>query len=561
MEDYDDSSGSEADELGENYVPEQSDHETDSEVSVSDNDEYESEDDLPLSTFAYFYGKNKYKWSKKEPNRVTRTRQHNIIQHQPPTNLTTTDEKDILSIWRKLIDTTILQEILRWTNIKLAKIRANYIRQNRPELQDLDLLELEAFIGLLIYSAAFKSNRENCDYLFATDGTGRDIFRCTMSKNRFLNLLRCLRFDNFDDRDERKKTDKLAAISNIFGMFVKNCQSLYNVGECATVDEMLIAFRGRSHLIIYMPNKPAKYGLKMMCLCDAKTSYFYNGYIYSGKGSDGENLTPDEKKLLVPSQSVIRLSKPLYGSNRNVTFDNWFTSIELVDALKKRDLTCTGTVKKNKRELPPSFLPSNRRAEGSTLYGFTSQTTLISHVPKKGKAVLLVSSMHHNACIDENTGKPEIIAYYNSTKGGVDELDKKCAIYSTGRRTRRWPMALFYRIVDISMVNSYIIHQVHQTTKTERGIILKDLARFLVMKHLQRRVYNMRMPREIRMSITRILGPDLPDAPNPESSNSKTRKTCVFCPPKLKRKSSYQCFSCQKHICLQCAKQTCPNCT
>lgn len=73
----------------------------------------------------------------------------------------------------------------------------------------------------------------------------------------------------------------------------------------------------------------------MMCMCDAKTNYFYNGYIYCGKGSDGEILTNEENKFLVPLQAVIRLTKPIHGSNWNVTFDNWFTSIELVYALNE----------------------------------------------------------------------------------------------------------------------------------------------------------------------------------------------------------------------------------
>ncbi|CAH2098252.1 unnamed protein product [Euphydryas editha] len=296
----------------------------------------------------------------------------------------------------------------------------------------------------------------------------------------------------------------------------------------------------------------------MMCLCDAKTSYFYNGYIYSGKGSDGEGLTAEEKKLLVPSQSVLRLSEPLRNSNRNVTFDNWFTSMELVDAMKKRGLTCIGTVKKNKREIPESFKPSQRREIGSTLYGFTNQTTLVSHVPKKGKAVILASSMHHCEGTDETTGKPEIIAFYNSTKGGVDELDKKCSIYSCSRRTRRWPLVLFYRILDISMVNAYIVHQVHHA-KMERGVFLKQLSRQLVLGHMKRRVCA-KIPRELKMTMTRILGPDMPNQVEPDDSRQKQRKTCAFCPPRLKRKSSYRCKHCQKYICLECAQKVCIDC-
>lgn len=120
---------------------------------------------------------------------------------------------------------------------------------------------------------------------------------------------------------------------------------------------------------------------------------------------------------MVPTQSVIRLTKPLFGSNRNITCDNWFTSIELIEYLKKKGLTCVFTMKINKRESPKEFLPSKHRDIGSTLYDFAGQNTLLSNVPKKNKAVILLSSMHH-------TGKPEIIEFHNKTKGG-DEIDNK----------------------------------------------------------------------------------------------------------------------------------------
>lgn len=45
-------------------------------------------------------------------------------------------------------------------------------------------------------------------------------------------------------------------------------------------------------------------------------------------------------------------------------------------------------------------------------HGFTADKTLVSYVPKKNKAVLLVSSMHHTKCSNSESGKPEIIEYY-----------------------------------------------------------------------------------------------------------------------------------------------------
>ncbi|KFM69258.1 hypothetical protein X975_21421, partial [Stegodyphus mimosarum] len=49
----------------------------------------------------------------------------------------------------------------------------------------------------------------------------------------------------------------------------------------------------------------------------------------------------------------------------------------------------------------------------------------------------------------------------NLTKGGVDEFHKKCSIYSTARRTQRWPIAIFFRISDICTVNVFILLQAY----------------------------------------------------------------------------------------------------
>lgn len=154
------------------------------------------------------------------------------------------------------------------------------------------------------------------------------------------------------------------------------------------------------------------------------------------------------------------MCKPIENTNRNVTGDNYFTSIECVDALGDRSLTYVGTLKKNKREIPPEFLASPERRCGSTLYGFAGTTTLLSAVPKRNKAVILVSSMHHSIETGERKNKPEIVCYYNKTKAGVDLLDMKCAIYSSSRRTRRWPLAVFFKcwISAVSMLLSCMFH-------------------------------------------------------------------------------------------------------
>lgn len=81
-------------------------------------------------------------------------------------------------------------------------------------------------------------------------------------------------------------------------------------------------------------------------MTDARSNYLYDGYIYCGKGSDGLTLSEADKKFSIPSQAVLRLTKSIVKTNRNVTADNWFSSIEIVSELKKRGLTYVGTLKK-----------------------------------------------------------------------------------------------------------------------------------------------------------------------------------------------------------------------
>lgn len=169
--------------------------------------------------------------------------------------------------------------------------------------------------------------------------------------------------------------------------------------------------------------------------------------------------------------------------------------------------------------------------------------------------------MHHTASVDHSTKKPEMILYYNQTKIGVDLLDQRCSNYSTSRRTRRWPLTIFYRILDISSSNAYIISCSNQAQKTgSRFKFLKNLAQQLTKPHMERREKNDRIPRDIKNSIRRILQikEDLPSTSVAEKL--EVRKTCVTCDPKKKRKTAYLCFVCKVPICLECSQKMCCYC-
>lgn len=140
--------------------------------------------------------------------------------------------------------------------------------------------ELFAYLDLLYLLGIKTSHHTNVKEIFAPDGTG--IATAAMSYKKFLTITRCLRFDDKTTSAERRKFDKLAAIRDFFGDFVRNCRSSFNLTEYTTIDKMLHPLRGRCNFIQYIPSKPAKYGI-MFALCGAKCSYTSTLEIYCGK--------------------------------------------------------------------------------------------------------------------------------------------------------------------------------------------------------------------------------------------------------------------------------------
>ena len=120
---------------------------------------------------------------------------------------------------------------------------------------------------------------------------------------------------------------------------------------------------------------------------------------------------------------VKSLTETLYHAGRNITADNYFTDFALASKLLLKKNTYVGTLQKNKSEISPEFQANKTQQIRSNLFGFDKDATLVSFVPKKSKSVLLVSTMHHDDKIDDQTGKPDIILYYNQIKEAVDTVD------------------------------------------------------------------------------------------------------------------------------------------
>jgi Transposase IS4 len=282
----------------------------------------------------------------------------------------------------------------------------------------------------------------------------------------------------------------------------------------------------------------------MFALCDAKTFYTSKIEVYVGKQPPGPYEASNS-----PIDIVKRLVKDIENSKRNLTTDNWYTSIPLADYLLHKKITVIGTLKKNKREIPTEFLPDKKKEIGSCIFGFQKNKTLVSYVPRKNKAVILLSTMHYDSKIDVGTRKPEIIMDYNYTKGGVDTVDKMCAAYSVSRITKRWPLVIFYTMMNIAGINAQVLYSYskHNNTPKVRRLFLKTLAFDLMKEHLASRAQILCLPSDIssflKMNYAVECTPDVYITPPPK------RGTCFECGRKKNAATSMKCTKCMRFVC------------
>uniref|UniRef100_A0A336MIT5 CSON015446 protein n=1 Tax=Culicoides sonorensis TaxID=179676 RepID=A0A336MIT5_CULSO len=392
-------------------------------------------------------GKNGHRWSTTPPVTTKRTSARNIVHVVRGPKAVAKNAVTPLQCWELFFSDAILNKILVHTNEKIELMASKFQNQNAT-VQKVSYNELRALLGLLYFTAALKDNHLSARTLFNSGLCGNQYKAC-LSSERFSFLLWCLRFDDSKTRDERMKTDRFAPVREVWEIFIENCRNNYKPGSFVTIDEQLLAFRGRCSFRMYMPNKPAKNGIKTVMMCDTTTNYLIDAIPYLGKNTNTNGMAHGEF-------FVKKLTESIHGSNRNVTMDNWFTSVPLaLDLLKPPfNLTMVGTIRANKREIPREMLNVRKRKVDTSLVGYDRELTLTSYKAKKNKVVLLLSTMNETVKADSQTFKPDVADFYNSTKGAVDTFDQLCSLSTCNRKTPRWPNCFVYGMLNSGGINS-----------------------------------------------------------------------------------------------------------
>jgi len=152
----------------------------------------------------------------------------------------------------------------------------------------------------------------------------------------------------------------------------------------------LFPSKARCPFTQYIPSRPDKFGIKFWILSEVDSKYLCNGFPYVGK---------DEHRVEHQSLGefvVFRLMEPFWNRGYNITCDNFFTSFNLAKAMLKKKTTLVGTMRMNRRELPPSVKDTRTQALYDTQAFTCDGISMTCYRAKQTQNVVIYSALAMN---------------------------------------------------------------------------------------------------------------------------------------------------------------------
>ena len=159
----------------------------------------------------------------------------------------------------------------------------------------------------------------------------------------------------------------------------------------------------------------------------------------------------------------MKLRKIQVSKDEIYTTDLVYTSVPLAKWLLYRDITTVGTLNTVKIGIPDKLKHTTCRENFSVTCHIESKeknlyitTYSVKTKSTACKNVLMLSTMRPISGItkDDCKSKPDIMKFYDFTKGRTDTVDQLNDYYSCRARTNRLDLVSFFYVLDTVRVNS-----------------------------------------------------------------------------------------------------------
>ncbi|XP_067121312.1 piggyBac transposable element-derived protein 4-like [Centruroides vittatus] len=442
-------------------------------------------------------------------------------------------------IHRKYIDTKIHEGIQKK-------------RSKSPLWKDTNCDEVKLFLALLILQGVVKKPNLRL-YFTKNKMLATPFFGEVIARNRFEDLLRFMHFTVDSKRSKKEKDYHFFQILPLLNHLKEKWQEIYTPERDISIDESLLLWKGSLTWRTYMPRKRARMGVKSYLLCESSTGYVYDMLVYTGESTILSDKVKDLdlKGFNKTSRVVLTLMESRLDKGHRLFLDNYFSSPKLYDTLARYKTDVVGTVRINRKDLPPDMKDKVLNS-GEVCSWYRGK--LMALIWRDKKDVCMLSTIHDGSMKSSKSKrrkarmKPEAVLDYNKGMGGVDLADQRINTYAIRKkRLKKFYLKMFLHLIEITVFNSYVIYTKYGAKTRHLNFLLN-----LVSNLIQKYSHSIRLER-CRKSKTNLarLNERHFITFNPSTATLvRPYRRCFVCSRKNKRKASmYRCAKCNVALC------------
>ncbi len=426
-----------------------------------------------------------------------------------------------------------------------------YANQRNVQL-NLTSDEFKCFVGILILSGYVPLPRKAMFWQSKSDVKFTSVSNA-MRRNRFDEILKFLHLANNDDLPAN---DRFAKVRPYINKINERCQKFFKealMEKNLSIDESMIPYFGRHGAKQFIRGKPIRFGYKVWCM-NTPLGYLINFDPYQGK------IDNAVARFGVGGNVVIQLAACLPPGPFKLTFDNYFTSLALLDHLAHRGIKATGTICENRTEKCPlkgsSKLKKERRGSFDYQKDVNGHITLVQW---HDNSVVTLASNCDCVLPTQNVSRwskqqkeriqvpqPQMIAEYNKFMGGTDRMDQNISKYRMSIRSKKFYWPLFAFGIEVCIQNAWQLNRATENTQRDllsfrRYIAQVYLTRYRSLPLLGRPIAavpnNVRVVDDIRFdNIGHMICP------------AEGRPRCANC----QKRPTTKCIKCNVALCMLC---------
>ena len=379
-------------------------------------------------------------------------------------------------------------------------------------------------------------------------------FSTIMTRSKYFKISKYLHLVD-STKQKKRGEDGYDPLYKVRPMIIKLSETFekyYRPGQELAIDEMMIGTRCRIHFLQYIPKKPTKWGIKAFVNAESSSGYVLKFEIYVGD-SGGTHAV------------VMRLMDQYLDKGHKLFTDNFYTSPLLYRSLLDRGTYACGTVRPNRKHFPRKLRKKNKLVRPQ--YRFATDGQFTAGLWHDRRDVTFLSTIH-SASIEivnkrpkggrdlEPIPCPSAIVEYNQFMNAVDLADQQLSYHSlTVRKTVKWWKKLFWRLIDMAILNASIVFRTNHPDKGIRSnrefrlALIEELVAPILFKSSNDGIFT--GGRRPRLELDRLKGKHF------IYKDTSIRKRCVVCytakTPGNKRKDTKvttYCPKCKEYMCI-----------